>query len=575
MRPQPYGTSLPEEVARRGRRTTRWSAGKLAVAWALLAALATSAGCDGRLGGSGGGETSTDGGGGSEPALRWRPCPIEFLEECATIEAPVDWSDLDGPKLEVWAGRSMAVQQPATTQLWYLEGGPGASGYGYRVIAPLLTELLPRVDQYVLVHRGTGLSGFLSCPEQEDFSSAWGSEIAPPEVPGCVDALQEACADGLVGFSTTGDARDLKRFIERSREPDKQVIVYGSSYGTLRVMRFLQLFPTEVDGVLLEGIVAPGAQFLSRWDEQGDFVGRRLATLCAENESCSARLGPDPWTRLVGLHAKLREGHCEPLGLSANDFGAFGRAIASLGVRSVHEHLFPLVYRIERCEPGDVAVLGSYFQNFSRWNDTAWVPLYEGFSLVLYTQVALSELWEDPPPSMRTLRARSEACTLCDHRWTLGMALRHAAWPRYEDPLTGKWPSTDVPMLAWNGGLDAQTIVSNARLAGDHFNGSHQRFVEAPFAGHGVTYLKEGQQTCSGGIFASFVNDPTGPLDTACLAEDRKPTWADHTDDVADFFGPSGYWDNPESLAMVAPVKVDWASLRARLDRLPRWVRTR
>jgi hypothetical protein len=58
------------------------------------------------------------------------------------IEVPVDWSDPEGPKLEVWASRALAEQQPATTQLWYLDGGPGGPGYGYRGALSLLEELL-------------------------------------------------------------------------------------------------------------------------------------------------------------------------------------------------------------------------------------------------------------------------------------------------------------------------------------------------------------------------------------------------------------------------------------------------
>jgi pimeloyl-ACP methyl ester carboxylesterase len=186
----------------------------------------------------------------------------------------------------------------------------------------------------VLVHRGTGISGFLTCPEQEAAGTDWGTDIAPSEVPACVDALDQEWGGGLEGFSTTGDARDLQRFVARTREPDKRVVVWGGSYGTMRAMRFLQLFPSEIDGVVLEGVVAPGAQFFSRWDEQGDFVGQRLAALCAESEACSAHLGTDPWARLTALHTKLREGHCAPLGLSANDFSAFGESIVGAGPRS-------------------------------------------------------------------------------------------------------------------------------------------------------------------------------------------------------------------------------------------------
>jgi pimeloyl-ACP methyl ester carboxylesterase len=462
----------------------------------------------------------------------WGPCPVEILDECTSIEVPLDWSAPDGAKLEIWASRSLAKQQPATTQLWLLDGGPGASGYGYGRKLPLLAELLPNVDHYVLVHRGTGLSGFLTCPEQEVAWTASGTDIAPSEVLACAEALGAAWGEGLAGFSTTGDAMDLQRFVARTREPGKRVVAWGVSYGTMRAMRFLQLYPSDFDAVVLDGIVAPGAQFFSRWDGQADVVGRRLAALCAQSEACSARLGSDPWARLTTLHTKLHDGHCAPLGLSANDFATFGETIVSLGARSVHEHLFPIVYRLDRCEPGDVSVLRSYFQSLLGWLEQAWGRGFEGYSQALYYHVALSELWEDPPPTLQELQARNELCSLCDHRWALGMALRHAAWPRYEDALAGQWPSTDMPVLAWNGGLDAQTTFATACLAAGHFGAEHQHFLEAPFAAHGVLELSEGKTTCSGKIFAGFVSDPTAPVDGSCLAEDRRPTWVDHTGDV-------------------------------------------
>jgi alpha-beta hydrolase superfamily lysophospholipase len=94
----------------------------------------------------------------------------------------------------------------------------------------------------------------------------------------------------------------------------------------------------------------------------------------------------------------------------------------------------------------------------------------------------------------------------------------HASdWPVIppHDATWGRWPTTDVPVLALHGGYDA--TMPAARVAGfaEWLVRPHQRLVIVPLAEH-VT-LNRG--ACPRSLYRQFLADPTAELDTSCLAD--------------------------------------------------------
>jgi pimeloyl-ACP methyl ester carboxylesterase len=108
--------------------------------------------------------------------LTWRGCidatqepglPADYYRlQCATLTAPLDWSDPDeGPEVEIAVSRLKATTRPAAGVLFTNPGGPGAAG----VELPLLfvsdarRALLRSQDIYGMDVRGTGDSSNVSC----------------------------------------------------------------------------------------------------------------------------------------------------------------------------------------------------------------------------------------------------------------------------------------------------------------------------------------------------------------------------------------------------------------------------
>lgn len=488
---------------------------------------------------------------------------------------PLDWAHPEGPTIDVLAARTLAKSGAGTAQLWLLQGGPGGSGNVFKNAVPLLADIMPDVDFYVLEHRGVGASTRLSCPAQEDPGSTAGEGIVGPEWAPCIASLQAEWGEGLAGFTTTADAHDLDRMIQLTREPDKRAMVYGISYGTTRAMRFLQAHPGTADAVILDSIVSPGVQFLSRYDQQFDPVGQSLSALCAADPVCGQKLGADPWARVVAAREQLAAGHCPALGMTVDVIEALAPYFVM--IRDIRAHMFPVVYRLDRCDPGDVQVLSHYFTTLlDMFNAPSTGPVRG--SQALQMNVALSELWEEPAPSQAELAARCEAETLCPQA-SVTIGAQYEEWPRYaHDEYVNEWPEVTTPVLLLNGDLDPQTPIETATAAQSHFIAPHQTFVTVPFSPHGVVFespvLTPGAPPCGAQMIAGFVADPEADVDTQCLADLAPVTW-DEAPEVLDLlFGTQDMWENPQPVAGDAPPeKVDWDALAAAARRATRRLR--
>jgi pimeloyl-ACP methyl ester carboxylesterase len=478
-------------------------------------------------------------------AIQWGACPDGFTSECATVPLPLDHARPAGETLPIFVSRHRAAGT-ARAQLWVLQGGPGATAaYLEELIEGLFAPLMPDVDIYVLEHRGVGPSSRLGCPVEEGPGSEDGARITDTEWPACIQALTSHWGDKLEHFTTTADAHDLASLIERTRQPGQQVFVYGYSYGTARALRLMQIHPDLVDGVILDSIASPGIELASRYDLQFDPVAKELAALCASDATCRAKLGADPWARIAGMAARLDAGHCAALGVDGQTL----RQLYPVFVRdrALRAHLYPLVYRLDRCADRDVAVLQHYLG--------VLVPLLQGTgaehahldSAVLLYHVALSEAWEEPAPSADELRHRCGSQTFCP-----GIAVSAASffdrWPRYaHDEYVQRWPSSTVPVLAMNGTLDPQTPIAQARVAADHLTAPHQTFIEVPFCPHGVAFESPvktaGQAPCGAQLLQRFIAAPTAAPDTSCLGDLVPMQFTIEPAEVQRFFGTTDAWE--------------------------------
>lgn len=552
-------------------KSTMWLQGiSSAALWLASATLGLSAavGCSsvetdpvGGTGGGGGQGGSGGGGGGDE--IVWGECPPNFQSECATVALPLRYDAPDGPEVSILVARRLSGE-PDAPQIWLLEGGPGGSGGDFYPIIDLLAEDLPGFDFYTLDHRGVGQSTRLGC-DAELKSSTGGEQITAAEWPGCVDQLKEAYGDDLGAFNITNAATDLGRLIERTRAPGQKTFVYGVSYGTTWAMRYLQLFPEQPTAVILDSVVSPNVQFLSRFDEQFDGVAKEYFDLCAADATCSSKVGPDPWAYLEGVYTKIDAGHCAQLGIARPLMrNIMAYLLEGWGRR---QYALPLAYRLDRCDPADVDAIvqmANYF--FGNPYDS------HGSSQALQLNIAFSELWEEPAPSDAELTARADGALFSPDLGPSTLPAYHV-WPTYpHDEYTNQWPATEVPILMLAGTLDPQTPYSDQVAAMDVLNGAGQTFVTVPNAPHGVIFQSpvttDGARPCGWAIMNSFLEDPAAAPDVACLSDLRPVSF--ETDQYTEaVLGVPDLWENPAPApkqAAAPAASVDW-------EAIGRWLR--
>ena len=456
--------------------------------------------------------------------VTWFPCSLhegadDGLAECASTPMPLFWDADDGRTFTVYAKRLLAPGE-SDGQLWLLHGGPGASG----VIdfPPWMEQLVldhPTLDVYTLDPRGTGYSEFAGCPDQEDEASAGGAEITPGEAPACAAYLEETLGDRLSVVGTTPAAMDLAAYVHHTREDGKRVLIWGGSGGTFWANRYLLMFPGGADGVVLEGI-EPADGSIAFQDEYADRIGREILTQCADDAVCGEKL-PEPVAALTDLYAALDGGHC-PIGIDS--------ALLALLVdyleyyHPLHALIPSLVYRLTRCDDGDVAAIVQLFEVLFPQETGEALP---SMSTVLFYNEMCSEIWDHASFADDAALVAYLDSVYADSIVPTGKGYDRneicQAWPVYADARDDLFAETGVPLLMLEGVLDPATPHDFAVALADRFDGPSQTFVSMPRTAHNVL---GGSPTADGdcglSLFDAFIEDPEASLDTSC-AEDVLP----------------------------------------------------
>lgn len=539
--------------------------------WGLTLALVVAAGCgDGTsvAPGEDGGVDALVQEDAAPPVFAWEACTLvegadDGLAECATVQLPLDNEHPTGDTVGIFVKRMRAATQPARGQLWWVSGGPGgAATYEWGPSMKAAAALIPDLDLYVADHRGTGRSERLSCPDQEQAGLT-----VPEQFSACLAVVQAGWGPKLPYFTTTESARDLGRLIDATRAAGQQVFIYGGSYGAYHVLRYLQLYPDQASGIMLDGIAIPGFLF-SDFSTGMDVVGKALLDKCGSDAFCSSQLGADPVATLADLESTIGTGpldHCRAAGLTPTSVKA------NLGLLAYRrpwlDYVPAVIQRLRSCTAADLQALRSFF---TIYNEMHAGPA-EAMSTVLFYHVTMSELWPYPSPGVETMQARLDPLLFA----TVGVDTAMAAdvWPRFDTaPYGGAWPETSVPMLMTNGTFDVATPLVLAREAQAHYQGPHQTFIEFPDTGHcagGQTPMDAARLTdCSLLIATQFVTDPTAPLDTSCLESILPMNFQGTAEDNLLFWGTPDAWSGwaPQALQpqQAARIKARRAEIAAR-----------
>ncbi len=480
----------------------------------------------------------------------WQPCSLyinanDGRAECATLEMPLFWDNPDDFRTtSVFVKRVRALSGVAQKQIWMLSM---MGGFDFQAALDYFHYAFPTADIYTFDHRGVGNSDALVCPDQEAIASDGGETITENEIRDCIDHLTLVYGDALGAYGTTFAAMDLAALIDASGEADQDVILYGASYGSYLVQRYLQFFPDQSDAIVLECIAPP--DFSTKLDDLfGNLVGRHLLSLCADDEICSQKLGPNPHQTVRALYQKIANGHCPELGLDK-------AALQFASLRLLHNQttaslLMPMFYRMDRCNESDRAALNRF------WN----VALFGGPSptslgyhhQALHFNVRYSELWAHPLYDLfnldRLYLKLEQRCLFC-----FGQGPMHASnyelWPRYNDPHDNQWAMTDQPMLMFQGMMDPYTPYPQSRSVALNYDGPGQNYLAFRYAGHQVVgaspYLTEnGVGYCAAELLMGFIHDPTAAIDASCVSRVLPHNFAGDPATSQFFFNTPDYWEN-------------------------------
>jgi pimeloyl-ACP methyl ester carboxylesterase len=466
------------------------------------------------------------------PTITWGACPsyIGNQAECAFVPLPFDFQDPESEDVEVFIFR-VSGGLSSKGQIWFLQGGPGGSGADFAPLFEQLVQVFPGWDFYSIDHRGVGNTARLSCPQEGPLMGQPGDF----DTAGCAAHLTETWGEHLDTFSTTHAAHDLGVLIEGLRPEDGKVFVYGGSYGTYWAERYLQLFPHQADGVIMDSLAMPEHCWIDDYDYWFNEVGKQVLGHCDGDSDCADHMtqwGATTVEAAQALYASVDEGQVCPIQGFAFDRPTLRTWMALFTADPYLRVLMPPIFhRLARCAPEDQAVLGNLVMNLSQMMGgylPSLAPDYVGedetYSMVLGEHVIQSEMFRG-----RTMEEALEVidgALISPDTTPLVIGIHDSGeWPIYEDDgYMQRWAETDVPILMMNGMLDPQTPLEIALPAADKHAGPHQTFLTFPYAAHGVIMSSTTNAAmmgygmpCGMEIMFDFIDDPTGELDLSCM----------------------------------------------------------
>ncbi|WP_431898407.1 alpha/beta fold hydrolase [Nonomuraea sp. bgisy101] len=287
----------------------------LAAAFVVMAALlpASTAGADaGPVAGDGAAAEAGKGG------ITWAPCEEEPAAECGKLAVPIDWSDPDGPTIDLAIARRKATDPAARIgSLLVNPGGPGGSGVEAAYGAPgfFTEEIQRRFDIVGFDPRGVARSHPVVC------SASVYNQMPYPVIASQADfdtwnaysrKLRQDCRARTGPLYDHVDSINVARDLDAIRAAlgEEKLTYYGLSYGTLIGQMYAELFPHRIRALALDsnmdhslGVKA----FLDTESAAAEDGFDQYVAWCEADTSCALH-GRDIRALWEGLLAKVRRG---------------------------------------------------------------------------------------------------------------------------------------------------------------------------------------------------------------------------------------------------------------------------
>ncbi|MGW0607412.1 alpha/beta hydrolase [Streptomyces sp. NPDC002640] len=232
-------------------------------------------------------------GGGASPS----PLPRDGVWQCATMRAPLNWSEPEGETIGVQLirVRSSGGERNRIGSLVFNFGGPGGSGVTtLPAFGQEYEKLRTRYDLVSFDPRGVGRSEPVECENASRLDAFFQKDGTPDDARerseyerGLRD-FNEACEENsgevLPHVRTTDAARDMD--LMRELLGDDKLHYFGISYGTELGGVYAHLFPKRVGRAVFDAVVDP-----TQNPEQGSLGQARGFQRALDNfaEDCAAQ----------------------------------------------------------------------------------------------------------------------------------------------------------------------------------------------------------------------------------------------------------------------------------------------
>jgi pimeloyl-ACP methyl ester carboxylesterase len=451
----------------------------------------------------------------------------------------------DAGNMQIAVKRVPAPHQPARGQVWFVTGGPGDSGLADLRNLSGFHDLVPDLDLVSFDHRGVGGSARLSCPDAEAADSLDGREIHADEWPACVQHVRNTYSAVLPFITVDQAAHDLHTLLEERGEGE--LYVWGVSYGTYLVNRYLVHHPDQVDGIVLDGVV-PADWAFDEMDAGLDLVARDFLEACGADPSCGPRLDGDPVAFAQRVLNEVNDGRCGRLGLD-RDLVRLLHGVFLMGGDRYADVIPALLVRIDRCKQRDRRALIHMFDTLFPEDGEAAIGEPQGASPVAQRHLAYGDLWNGG--YVDTLQAVVDDA-VATTEVSVSFARLADDWPAPPaSPVDGVMAETDAAMLLLHGGYDPTMPLSRLQPTFEHF--ADKEVVPVTWAYH-VTF---NMGDCPQGLTAAFLSGEE--LDVACV--DAMPHF-DFDGDAAlneELFGTEDRWDGrPGCTSAAGPGWLGW-----------------
>lgn len=309
---------------------------------------------------------------GPVPPAAFSPCDGPGFE-CATVDAPVDHTRADGPRIGIAIVRLPARDQARKVGTLLINpGGPGGSGVEFAEGKTWPDALRDRFDIVGFDPRGVGRSQALDCgikssslqdgdPDASDPADVTATEQA-------VDRYTAACGQRnaalLPNIGTTDVARDMDRI--RAALGQEKISYLGFSYGTSIGQTFARMYPDKLRTWVVDGVVdqsATGPQSGADQAKSFEVALRSFADGCKADPACPIR--PDPIAVVDRIGARLSQA---PLPVPGNPGPLYrGEFESAVGFPLYSKDYWPILQRaLAMGDAGDGRLLARLAQAYDQ-----------------------------------------------------------------------------------------------------------------------------------------------------------------------------------------------------------------